>query len=295
MFNFFFLSFNRLKAMNLNGTTTIKVNNEIARPLIASSENNNNNQHTANNSNRSCSICLSGHGKRCSCLPAKNSNNTNNNDDCIKPVDLAANLDASAATAINTNPKELNVPRTSNKRSHSFHNFNNNNNSRNNNPNNCAISTRPAASSCHPNSPGAKIDFDAARPKFRRSTIYKSTNNQNLSTTKFNFTIVISFITLIFFCCQLPCRAFLLWSYLKHYFAPPPPLTVTETGEEPITLKNDLFYINLVSHLTTLIYFLHCISNPIIYNILSIKFRKAFLSMTTFNKAPDCRLSFRMT
>lgn len=124
----------------------------------------------------------------------------------------------------------------------------------------------------------------------RRMTINK---NQNLNTSKFNFTIVISFVTLAFFCCQLPCRIFLLWSYLKHYFAPP--LMDAETsGASVIEKENDLFYINLISHLSTFIYFLHCISNPIIYNILSIKFRKAFLSMTTFNKSNECRISFKV-
>jgi len=145
--------------------------------------------------------------------------------------------------------------------------------------NKAAVTAAAVAASSH-----AKATFEPQQNGINK--------NHNLNTSKFNFTIVISFVTLAFFCCQLPCRIFLLWSYLKHYFAPPL-IQITENGEEPITVKNDLFYINLISNLSTLIYFLHCISNPIIYNILSIKFRKAFLSMTTFNKTNDCRLSFK--
>lgn len=132
------------------------------------------------------------------------------------------------------------------------------------------------------NSIRTRLSFESSR---LRRTSHK---NSNLNTSKFNFTIVISFVTLAFFCCQLPCRIFLFWSYLTHYFAPPP--LINSNGEEPIAVKNDLFMINLIANLTKFIYFLHCISNPIIYNLLSIKFRKAFLSMTTFNKAPDCGL-----
>ncbi|CAF0870888.1 unnamed protein product [Brachionus calyciflorus] len=99
------------------------------------------------------------------------------------------------------------------------------------------------------------------------------------SYNKVNFTVVISLITLIFFCCQLPIRIFLLWSYYRHYISPP--LIANET---PPTVTNEINFINIISYLATLIYFLHCISNPIIYNLLSIKFRRAFLSLGVSHK-----------
>jgi hypothetical protein len=85
--------------------------------------------------------------------------------------------------------------------------------------------------------------------------------------------INISFVTLAFFSCQLPIRVFLLWSYLHNYF----------TSIEPEFITEERFnLINIISYLSTFIYFLHCISNPIIYNISSTKFRKAFFNSSLF-------------
>jgi hypothetical protein len=78
----------------------------------------------------------------------------------------------------------------------------------------------------------------------------------------------ISVIAIAFFCCQLPIRIFLCWSYYQNL----------DLDEENFKL------INTLSNLATIIYFLHCISNSIIYNILSTKFRNAFIRIILFRK-----------
>ena len=87
-----------------------------------------------------------------------------------------------------------------------------------------------------------------------------------------NFIII---VTIVFFCCQLPVRIFLCWSYLINQFSP---IVVNDNNLEIKVDESNIFLINLISQITSLIYFLHCISNSIIYNILSAKFRKAFLT-----------------
>jgi hypothetical protein len=95
---------------------------------------------------------------------------------------------------------------------------------------------------------------------------------------KIKLTLIISLITLAFFCCHLPVRIFLCWAYLLHYIEP---FHLSETQNELVeeSKLNNINFINLISHLTTLVYFLHTISNPIIYNVASIKFRKAFMKL----------------
>jgi hypothetical protein len=106
-----------------------------------------------------------------------------------------------------------------------------------------------------------------ARRSYKRSTSLQI--QQSIKRKKnLNFTIM---ITIVFFCCQLPIRIFLCWSYLLHYFKP---IAMDYNQREDISY---IYNINLLSQFTTLIYFLHCISNCIIYNILSIKFRRVFI------------------
>ena len=103
----------------------------------------------------------------------------------------------------------------------------------------------------------------------RKSTvviIQNTKRNNNL-----NFLII---VTIVFFCCQIPVRLFLCWSYMVHHFSP----IILENNSETEVDESYIFLINLISQITSLIYFLHCISNSIIYNILSAKFRKAFLN-----------------
>ena len=93
-------------------------------------------------------------------------------------------------------------------------------------------------------------------------------NIKNQTFKKVRFIII---VTILFFFCQLPVRVFLCWSYLSDYISP---LIVNDTNDE-----SQVFYIDLLSHITTFIYFLHCISNSIIYNVMSKKFRTAFMSI----------------
>lgn len=111
--------------------------------------------------------------------------------------------------------------------------------------------------------------------------------NESATYSKLNFTIVISLVTLVFFCCQIPARIFLLWSYLRDYIEPP--LIIIDGSAD----KNEIHIISIVSNVTSFVFFLHCISNPIIYNILSIKFRKAFLSLGLSKKSRLFKFSCR--
>ena len=119
----------------------------------------------------------------------------------------------------------------------------------------------------------------------RRPTQYSL--RRELTRSKLKFTIVISMVTLAFFCCQLPVRIFISWSYLTQYFMIQP-----EHEEQPV--KENLLFIDICLNTTKLIYFFHAISNPIIYNILSRKIRKVILSLTTFKKTRLFQFSFKM-
>ena len=85
---------------------------------------------------------------------------------------------------------------------------------------------------------------------------------------KLSFTII---LTVTFFCCQLPIRIFICWANWKNTFSP---VLIDENKTENI---ESYYHVDLISRSTTLMYYLHCVSNPIIYNIFSFKFRKAFL------------------
>ena len=87
-----------------------------------------------------------------------------------------------------------------------------------------------------------------------------------------NYTIIILFVTLFFYCFQLPLRIFLLWSYSKSYAFN---FDISDRTGSDYT-EDYIDNVNFISNTVKLIYFLHCISNPIIYNIISTKFRKAF-------------------
>ena len=94
---------------------------------------------------------------------------------------------------------------------------------------------------------------------------------KNEKSNKLKLTMIISSITIVFFCFQLPVRLFLCWSYLNHYLT-------TYVWNDFFTV--DQYYVNIIdlfSNISSLIYFLHCISNPIIYNLISTKFRQSFI------------------
>ena len=89
------------------------------------------------------------------------------------------------------------------------------------------------------------------------------------SKKKSKFTIIFLIMAIVFFCCQLPVRIFQCWSYLHFY------TSSKNAGEGVVEQLSELElkFINILSQALSLIYFLHCISNPIIYNIQSSKFR----------------------
>ena len=94
-------------------------------------------------------------------------------------------------------------------------------------------------------------------------------SRSSLSIQKSNLTIIFLIMAIVFFCCQLPVRIFQCWSYLHFY------TSSKNAGEGVVEQLSELElkFINILSQALSLIYFLHCISNPIIYNIQSSKFR----------------------
>lgn len=95
---------------------------------------------------------------------------------------------------------------------------------------------------------------------------------------KFKTTVKISTLTIISFWFQVPIRLFVCWSYVNTYLA-----KFNIDYFENFIGKN-YNQINLFYNLATLVYFLHFVSNSVIYNIFSVQFRKAFKSFWVFKK-----------
>jgi preprotein translocase subunit YajC len=70
----------------------------------------------------------------------------------------------------------------------------------------------------------------------------------------------------LFFSLHLPIKIFIFWSYINFYIYPVDLNEIDQNNDSKIQLTN------LLSNIATLIYFLHCISNPIIYNFSSTRF-----------------------
>ena len=83
-------------------------------------------------------------------------------------------------------------------------------------------------------------------------------------------TIAISIVSVLFYCFQLPARLILCWLCLNGTMK-----TDYEKNKTQSLNDSDLF--KYLLHTVILIYYLHCVSNPIIYNLLPSKFRKSFL------------------
>ena len=114
------------------------------------------------------------------------------------------------------------------------------------------------------------------RDKFLKSKLI-ITNSRSLLIHKNcikerRLTIIISFVSFLFYCCQLPSRLFLSWAYINDMME-----INYETSDSQLLDNFSLF--NILSEVFALIYFLHCVTNPIIYNLLSSKFRKSFMSV----------------
>ena len=118
-----------------------------------------------------------------------------------------------------------------------------------------------------------KIDLDLfeLRPLKSRSlfTLSQKCDSRKIE-SELKSTITISILSVIFYCFQLPARLILCWSYLYDTFG-----IKYENIESRSSKSLNLFDISL--HIVIVIYYLHCVSNPIIYNVLSSKFRESFL------------------
>ena len=94
-----------------------------------------------------------------------------------------------------------------------------------------------------------------------------------------NYSIVISIIAIVFYCGQLPLRIFLTWSYIHFY--------LNFVLDYHVNNKNQLNIesINFIFRVSYLVYFLHCISNPIIYNFLSTNFRESLRRLSVSRRS----------
>lgn len=168
-------------------------------------------------------------------------------------------------------------------------------------PSICSRSSPPLLKRHIPKSKSLQFENDfviSQKNSLKRSFIYRKSfsggerrmtkfdNSIALKKHRLNTTITISLVALAFYLCQLPIRIFLLWSYYKNQFAPVLLLPDNTTQATAINQTGSMQHTefiqstNLVAYLTTLVYFLQCISNPIIYNLVSTKFRKAFLKIS---------------
>lgn len=89
----------------------------------------------------------------------------------------------------------------------------------------------------------------------------------------YHSTMIIIFVASSFFFGQIPIRVFMLWSAL--WSSANPVYNLSESA----VLK-----LNLIDNLTTMIFFIHCLLNPVIYNLVSDRFRRAFIEMITRKK-----------
>lgn len=90
-------------------------------------------------------------------------------------------------------------------------------------------------------------------------------NNYSQLILKRKQTIMICFISLAFFICQLPIKVFQMFNTFYEY-----PQVSDEQSAHRFTI------LNLIFLSAKLLYFLHGMSNPIIYNLMSTKFNESF-------------------
>ena len=99
---------------------------------------------------------------------------------------------------------------------------------------------------------------------------------KNLYNNNRRFTITISIVSVVFYCCQLPTRFFLCWSYANDR------IEIIYANIDSQSLESFSSF-SILSHTFNLIYFLHCVSNPIIYNLMSTKFSRSFRNVVLCN------------
>ena len=128
-------------------------------------------------------------------------------------------------------------------------------------------------------------------PTTRRQTAVSLDTKYKAFNSRKKFTLTILCMTVAFFCCQLPIRIFLMWSFTYHFNQNESSQdNFTNSTSETLNNSNHPEHdsynsINLISFTARLIYFLHGISNPIIYNISSSKFRRAFFNLFSLSKS----------
>lgn len=95
-----------------------------------------------------------------------------------------------------------------------------------------------------------------------------SSNNNNYSQliSKRKQTIMICFVSLAFFICQLPIKVFQMFNTFYEW----------QPAANQEVASRRFFVLNMIFLCTKLLYFLHGMSNPIIYNLMSTKFNESF-------------------
>jgi hypothetical protein len=107
-----------------------------------------------------------------------------------------------------------------------------------------------------------------SRPNFNRKSVIN----------KRKLTITLCLISIAFFFCQLPIRFFQIFNIFYEFES----LGVEEHD------YNKFKIINIIFLSTKLLYFLHGMSNPLVYNLMSTKFRNSF------KKVIFCRIAFNL-
>lgn len=104
------------------------------------------------------------------------------------------------------------------------------------------------------------------------TSLIKSTNCVFTSNRSFNSliikrkqTITICLVSLAFYFCQIPLKIFQLFNIFYNF-------ETTSTENDMIRFR----IMNIIFLTTKFLYFLHGMSNPIIYNLMSSKFRHSF-------------------
>lgn len=110
--------------------------------------------------------------------------------------------------------------------------------------------------------------------KSNKSGVNSQEQNEILNTmgdykAKMRLILITYLKAFLFFSLHLPIKIFIFWSYINYYIHPVDLSEIDHNYDSKIQLTD------LLSNIATIIYFLHCISNPIIYNFSSTKFINA--------------------
>lgn len=176
------------------------------------------------------------------------------------------NLQETLVRENDSNKEKLHYSRCESKSSNSIKSNNNNNSHEANFSTQNSINARQSEGSM----------YGSIRLKGSNSIMRPNFNSKKSIITKRKLTITLCLISIAFFFCQLPIRGFQIFNIFYEFES----LGVEE--HDYIKFK----IINIIFLFTKLLYFLHGMSNPIIYNLMSTKFRKSF------KKVIFCRIAF---